>query len=311
MKIAILGAGAMGSWFGGKLALHGHDVSLLTTNRSHRDAINKNGLTLKSDRDDQVIEIAALDPDSYSGPTDVIILFTKSFQSDSALKSIASSLDDDTCILTLQNGLGNADIISRYIPLERIMIGVTMMPVDKIAAGVVESTGHGDSRFNCALDQDLPIAGELEQAFIESGLDVHLDPHIHRRIWSKVAFNAGMNAVCALAHGTPGTIGDSPGAQDLVNEVANEVVAVAAAEGIELDIETIQNTIDFACKNHRDHKPSMHQDLLGARRTEVDALNGAVVAAGKRHGVPTPLNEMLATLVRVAELSHQRYYSDR
>ncbi|MDH3388512.1 MAG: 2-dehydropantoate 2-reductase [Gammaproteobacteria bacterium] len=309
MKIAILGAGAMGSWFGGRLALAGHEVNLLTTNRAHRDAINSNGLILKSARREECVDLPALDPGEFSGPAEVIILFTKSFQSDGALRSIATALDDNTHILTLQNGLGNAEIVSRYAPLERVMIGVTMMPVDKVGPGIVESTGEGGSHFNAALDIDLPIVAQLEAAFKAAGLDVQIDPDIHRRIWSKVAFNAGMNAVCALAHGTPGTIADSPGAQALVNKIASEVAAVAGAEGITLDLNEIRDTIDYACKNHRDHKPSMHQDLLHARRTEVDALNAAIVAAGERLDVPTPLNSILATLVRVAELSHQRYYS--
>jgi len=310
MKIAILGAGAMGSWFGGRLALGGHEVSLLTTNQAHRDAINSNGLTLKSAPGDRAVTVPAMDPAEYSGPADFIILFTKSFQSDAALASIAGTLDSNTHILTLQNGLGNAEIIGRYIPSGQILVGVTMMPVDKVAPGVVESTGAGGSYFNSLVDPESSFARELETVFVDAGLDIQLDHAIHQRIWSKVAFNAGMNAVCALAHGTPGTIADSPGAQALVDEVAREVVAVAAAEGIDINLDEIENTIDFACKNHRDHKPSMHQDLIGARDTEVDALNGAIVVAGKRLAVPTPLNELLETLVRVAELSHQRYRAD-
>ena len=307
MKVAILGAGAMGSWFGGRLALGGQDVCLITTNRDHREAINRHGLILKSGGDECTVRIPALEATDFTEPADLVILFSKTFQSDAALSSIAATLGDATHVLSLQNGLGNAETISRYVPLEQVLVGVTMMPVDKVAPGVVESTGHGESWFHYALPRDSSFAHELERAFADADLDVHLDADIHRRIWSKIAFNAGMNAVCALAHGAPGTVNDSPGAQDLVNEVAREVAEVAAAEGLELDIDAIIETIDFACKNHRDHKPSMHQDLLGGRRTEVDALNGAIVAAGQRLGVPTPLNQVLATLVRVAELSHQRY----
>ena len=307
MKVAILGAGAMGSWFGGRLALGGQDVCLLTTNRAHREAINRRGLILKSGGEECTVEVPAMDASEFSDNADIVVLFTKTFQSDAALSSIAGSLGDNTHVLSLQNGLGNAETISRYVPLEHVLIGVTMMPVDKVGPGVVESTGHGESWFHYASKQDSSFAHALERVFADAGLEVHLDPDIHRRIWSKVAFNAGMNAVCALAHGTPGTVNDSPGALELVNDVAREVAEVAAIEGLELDIDAILRTIDFACKNHRDHKPSMHQDLLGGRRTEVDALNGAIVATGQRLGVPTPLNQMLATLIRAAELSHQRY----
>jgi len=277
MKIVILGAGAMGSWFGGKLALAGHDVCLLTTNQAHRDAINNTGLFLQSEQGQQQMPVPALDPEEFSGPADIIMLFTKSFQSKTALTSIAASIDQNTHILSLQNGLGNVEIISQFVALEQIMVGVTMMPVDKLAPGIFKSTGAGSSYFNGVVDRESALSRELEIAFKQAGLDVRLDHDIHNRIWSKVAFNAGMNAV-------------------------------AAADGIMLDLAAIHDTIDFACKSHRDHKPSMHQDLRGARPTEVDALTGAIVAAGKRLGIPTPLNRILDTLVRLAELSHQRYY---
>jgi 2-dehydropantoate 2-reductase len=306
MKVAILGAGAMGSWFGGKLALGGHDVSLLTTNEAHREAVDAHGLTLKSGDQSWCVRLPIMDPSDYAETPDAVLLFTKSFQSDEALSAIADSFGETTQVLSLQNGLGNAEVIARYLPLERIMVGVTMMPIDRIAPGVVESTGHGESWFHYALKRESEFVDALEKAFVDAGLEVRLDADIHRRIWSKVAFNAGMNAICALVHGTPGTIHDSPGAQALVNDVAREVATVAAAEGLDLDLDAISRTIDFACTRHRDHKPSMRQDLLEGKRTEVDAINGAVVAAGKRLGVPTPLNDILTTLVKVAEISQRR-----
>ena len=307
MRYAVLGAGAMGSWFGGKLAHQGHDVVLLTTNQAHRDAINEHGLMLRHDGARDRVLLPAMHPSDFTGPVDVIILFTKSFQSDSALAAIATSIDENTHVLTLQNGLGNHETIGQYVERKRILVGVTMLPVDKLAPGVVAVQGQGASYFNSLLEPGLPVCQLLQQEFSEAGLDLQLDPDIHQRIWSKVAFNAGMNAVTALVHGTPGTVGDSPGAQDLVNDVAREVIAVAAAQGIAVDMTEVLDTIDYACNNHRDHKPSMEQDLQAGRRTEVDALNAAVVRAGASCGVPTPLNEILETLVRAAELSHQRY----
>ena len=145
MKITILGAGAMGSWFGGKLAAQGQEVTLITTNRAHRDAVNKSGLMLKSGAVEQIVEVNVTNAAGYSGPADLVILFTKSFQSESALSSIATTFDDNTYVLSLQNGLGNIETISRFVSIEQVLIGVTMMPVDRVAPGIVESTGHGAS----------------------------------------------------------------------------------------------------------------------------------------------------------------------
>ena len=123
-------------------------------------------------------------------------------------------------------------------------------------------------------------------------------------MWEKVAFNAGMNAVCALCHATPGLIGDSKAATQLLRDAADEVARVALAENVCIDNESVYRTIRFACEHHRNHKPSMLQDLLSGKTTEVSALNGAVVARGKNAGIDTPVNSMLDAMVQLAERGH-------
>jgi len=305
MRIAILGAGAMGSWFGGRLAMQGSDVELLTTNQAHIGAVQDKGLILRSATAEQCLSIPIHRPEEVQAPVDIILLFTKTFQSDRAMASVAHAITSDTHVLTLQNGIGNADIIANYVALEQTWIGVTMMPVDLLGPGIVASTGSGVSYFGGAVGQEHAVAHHLLQAFQATDLDVRLVQDIHRRVWEKVAFNAGMNAFCALARGTPGTIGKSPGAHDLVKDVAVEVAAVALTQEVEIDLDSVVNTIDFACAEHGEHKPSMLQDLLAKRPTEVAALNGAVVALADSAGVPVPMNRLLATLVTLAEIAQR------
>jgi len=133
------------------------------------------------------------------------------------------------------------------------------------------------------------------------------DVNIHKRIWEKVAFNAGMNALCALSHGRPGCIEDSPGAKQMARDTADEVARVAQSQQIEFDISSVYDLIELACTQHGDHIPSMLQDLYAKRRTEVDALNGAIVSIAEQAGIAAPLNQTLTTLVKLAELAHQRY----
>ncbi|MBT6273808.1 MAG: 2-dehydropantoate 2-reductase [Chromatiales bacterium] len=311
MRIAILGAGAMGSWFGGRLALSGNDVQLLTTNLEHRDAINRGGLTLRTDVGETQIQVQADAPEKMRRGTELVVLQTKSFQSGAAMATVSDALDETTYVLTIQNGLGNAEAIAPYVPLDRVLIGVTIMPVDFIEPGCVAAAGHGATHFGGALQNGHaptsdPMHARVLDTFTAASLEMHLDADIERRVWSKVAFNAGMNALSALSHGTPGSIEDAPGAKQLARDVAAETGAVGAACGVSIDLAQVYKTIDFACAEHGDHKPSMLQDLLRRRRTEVDALNGALVERGRLHGVPTPLNETLATLVRLAELAHER-----
>lgn len=307
MKIAVLGAGALGSWFGGKLARCNTDVTLLTTNVAHVTAINQQGLTMRDKNREDNVTVRAMHPENFSEPVDLILLLTKSFQSHQALSTITSSLGKNTAILSLQNGLGNLEIISQFVPQAQILLGNTMMPVDKIAPGIVESHGSGVTWFSHLDSQTEKLGSQLKESMVDAGLDVRIDPEIMQRIWHKVAFNAGMNAATALSNATPGTIGDSTGAMDLVIEVAAEAVTVAVSCGIQLDLNSVKETIESACREHRDHISSMRQDITDSRQTEVDAINGEISRLGRVAGISTPLNDTMGTLIRLAELSNTRY----
>jgi len=151
------------------------------------------------------------------------------------------------------------------------------------------------------------MAKQIADVFQQSGIDLQHDGNIHKRVWEKVAFNAGMNALCALSHGRPGCIQDSPGAKQMARDIADEVAQIALSQKVEVDIATVYGLIELSCTQHGEHIPSMLQDLNAQRRTEVDALNGGVARIAEQAGLPAPLNQTLATLVRLAELAHQRY----
>ena len=308
LRIAVLGAGAMGSWFGGKLSQHGCKVQLLTTNAAHREAINHDVLIMREHNKETHVSVKALHPSNVNFPVDLFLLFTKAFQSQDAMASIAHAIDENTHVLSMQNGLGNAEAIEEQVPINNVWVGVSMMTIDKIKPGVVAGKGTGISYFGNACGRDdQPMAKKIANAFAPTGIALEHVNNVHERIWEKVAFNAGMNALSALSHGRPATIGQSPGARALAENVAKEVSQVAKSQKIDIDIKNVLSMIELSCTQHGDHIPSMLQDLLAKRKTEVDALNGAVVNAANKAGMAAPLNEMLATLVRLAELSHQTY----
>jgi len=309
MRIAVLGAGAMGSWFGGQLKLAGHEVQLLTTNESHIEAVKNNGLTMQGRNKTQHVKIDICRPDEFQGPTELVITLTKTFQLDRAMQSIADNIGADTSVLSLQNGLGNLEVIANYVNAENIWLGVTMLPVDKIAAGEVANKGQGSTWFGPATvrpEEHQKNNQTIESAFTDAGIDFKHDHLIHKRIWEKVAFNAGMNAVCALCYATPGLINKSPESLKIVQQAASEVNAVATAMHIDIELDSVYRAIDYACKNHGDHKPSMLQDLLAGKRTEVCALNAAVVARAQDAGVEVPVNEMLCNLIKLSECGHRK-----
>ena len=309
MKIAVLGAGAMGSWFGGLLADNGNPVQLLTTNVAHRNAINNKGLLLSGPFGEKRVPVEALDPTQVQAPLELILVMTKTFQTCTAIQSVAHAIDDNTQLLSLQNGLGNAENLSTVVPLERIWIGVSMMPINKTAPGVVVGKGQGASYFGSALPMDKAVANTtalaIEQTFRAANIDLSLDSQIHKRIWEKLAFNAGMNALCALSNGTPGSIDSLPEAKSLAQAVAIETSAVATTQKITIDMQSVLNMIELSCTKHSAHVPSMLQDIRSKRLTEVSALNGAIAQVGKANGVAVPLNDTLATLIRLTEQAYQ------
>lgn len=306
MRIVILGAGAMGSWFGAHLALNGRNVELLTIDCEHIDAVQRDGLLLRHAGGEAIVQVPMGKPSQISRTVDLVIVLTKTFQLDTALGSISHALKPDTTVLSLQDGLGNEEIIARHVGLENTWIGMSTVSVDHTVPGIVESKGAGTTWFGHAQKSRPAIAERIETLFTDSGLDVRHDPDIKNRVWQKVAFNAGMSAVCALTHGTPGLVQASKMAKTLVQDVAKEVIAVAEAMNIPVELEAVLSSIDYACSEHHEHVPSMLQDLLDGRRTEIDALNGAIVKYANECGVVVPLNTQLAGLIRMAEQGHSR-----
>jgi len=304
MRVAILGAGAMGSWFGGHLAFNGLEVHLLTTNEAHIDAVEKDGLELIRGDSSVTVQVPICKPEALVRPVDLVIALTKTFQLETALDSIKRCIEPDTIVLSLQNGLGNAEAIASRVGWNNTWLGTTMLPVDRLAPGVVEGTGNGITWFGQTKESLPSVAEHLQALFTDSGLDVRYDKDILVRIWQKVAFNSGMNAVCALTHATPGGIGASEDAKNWVKTVAAESVSVAHAMGVAADLKSVMDTIDYACEHHGGHQPSMLQDLLNSKQTEVLAINGAIVQFAQQCGIEAPLNAHLATLVQLAEVGH-------
>ena len=300
MNIAILGAGAMGSFFGGLLAESGQAVTLLDINDAHIQAIRAHGLRLETDSGDRrVCTLTACHPEQATAPPDLLIVFTKSLHTASALKGVSCLIGPQTHVLTLQNGLGNVETVSRFAPLERVLVGMTTWPADLVGPGHVRSHGQGIIRIMAA-DQ-LGNATIVATALSNAGLQCTADPAVWKAIWEKVAFNAALNSICAVTGCTVDQLGAAPAGMALASTVIDEVVAVAQAEGVPADADHCRESVLHAIAHHVGHKPSMLQDILAGRLTEVGAINGAVVEKGQRSGIAVPHTKTLLDLVRLME----------
>ncbi|OMG73324.1 ketopantoate reductase family protein [Burkholderia ubonensis] len=309
MRIAILGAGAMGSLFGGLLAEAGEDVTLIDVNDAHLDAIRRDGLRIENDRGERrITTLRAVRPDAAQPargePFDLLIVFTKSLHTRAALDGVRALLTAHTAVLTLQNGLGNVETLRAFVPPERILVGVTTWPADVAGPGHVRSHGAGAIRMMTADGAPQPIASAAAAALTRAGLACELDADVWAAIWEKVAFNAALNTLCAVTGCTVDQLGACDDGPRVALAIVAETAAVARAKGIAVDQERIADKVRDAIDAHRGHRPSMLQDVLAGRRTEIDAINGAVVAAAREAGVAVPHTETLLGLVRLIDARH-------
>jgi 2-dehydropantoate 2-reductase len=193
--------------------------------------------------------------------------------------------------------------------MSHVIYGTTMAPADIVAPGIVESHGSHLSQFRAAGDDAVTgdMALRLATMLSEAGIEARVNPDVDRVIWAKVSFNCAMNSLCALLGQTPGPVLDSDELRKVAVATAMESCDVAAAVGIEVDRDGLMKTLDVVQREHRHHKPSMLVDFQALRRTEIDALNGAVVALGAAHGVATPRNQTLLALVHACEAEYSRH----
>jgi 2-dehydropantoate 2-reductase len=308
MKITVLGAGAMGSLFGGLLAEAGHAVELLDINEEHISRIIAHGLCLSTGAGTRVVPMRITRPKDAHVVPDWLIVFTKTIHTADALKSVGAILGKDTRVLSLQNGLGNAEKLSEFVHLSRVAIGVTTVPADLVAPGEVHSHGQGHIRMMMADGRTDAALLTLAEAMNAVGMDCHVDPTVSQGIWEKVAFNAAINSVCAVCECTVGELGAQAAARALAHSIASEVLVVASADGLKVSPDTVHGNLDHAMDHHLDHKPSMLQDMLASRQTEIDSINGHVLRIARLHSIHIPNVQALDTLVRLKALAVRKKY---
>ena len=274
---------------------------LVDVNRAQIDAINAGGLDLETRAGRERLPIPAILPQDASGIADLVLLFTKVFHTDAALEGAQHLIGPETHVLTLQNGLGNDEHVAKHVARERVLVGIAQLPADLVAPGRVRSMGEGGSLLYPAFTQDESFAAKVADALTRGGMNAALEPKIHEAIWEKAIFNATMNPLCALTRRTPGFLGAHAEGVALIHDLVEEGVAVANASGVAISAEPIHALTLVSRIDHADHEASMLQDVKAGRRTEVDSINGAIVAAAKKAGVSAPLTETLWRLVKLEE----------
>lgn len=301
MRVLIIGAGAMGSLFAALLAPHA-GIRLLTSNPDHEHAINKHGLHFYG-LDGRLRQItvqlasgAALDQQS----ADLVLLCTKAGATAAAAQAAQRFLAPDGLVLTLQNGLGNWETIAAIIGEQRTVAGTTAQAATLLAPGQVRHAGSGMTYLGLQKPQAARIA-QIAALFNRAGIACELNEQIDRLIWSKLIVNVGINALAAILRVPNGVLAAVPECGKLMEEAVTEAVAVAKALAIDFAAsEQIQKVRQVCIETSANHA-SMLQDMLRGKTTEVDVINGAIVAKGKEFGVATPVNALLTQIIKALE----------
>jgi 2-dehydropantoate 2-reductase len=300
MRIAVIGCGAVGSLFAASLGtLEEVEVWAYDPWREHVDAINAHGLRL-SGAGEVVGRVRATSDPAELPPADLGIVATKSMHTSAALAAVAHAFAHGA-VCSVQNGAGNEELIAEHV--REVIRGTTFPAGHVIEPGHVGWDTKGDTHIGPFEPSPAPMekVEALADACTRAGMPTHALADARGAQWRKLIFNAASNAIAALTGRTHGQVAESP-TRELAWAVMAEGKAVADAQGITLDLSP-EELFDHAAR--RDiaygHKPSMLQDVEARRATEIDFLNGAIVAFGERHGVDTPLNRALTELIKGME----------
>jgi 2-dehydropantoate 2-reductase len=301
MKVAVVGAGGVGSVFGGQLAAAGHEVWLVHRRREIVEALRRDGLRLETSDREQRVSVRATSETADIGPVDLVLILTKSNDTRAAAEASRALLGPTTSALTLQNGLGNLEIIAAVLGAERTLMGMTYVGAALSGPAHVQLTAAGASFIGEPNGQRSERVERLAQAFSAAGMPTQATERLWDMVWGKLVINAALNATCALTGASGESALRSEAAYRWLGLVADETARVASALGIQLPYSDAAERVRQHCRDVGASKPSMLQDMQRGRPTEVEAINGAVVREGRRVGVPTPYNEALLHLVKARE----------
>jgi 2-dehydropantoate 2-reductase len=303
MRICIVGCGAVGSLFAANLAMLGDvEVWAFDLSQAHVDAITAAGLRLTGAGEVHARLHATTDASALP-PCELGIVATKAMHADSAIAATAHAFAGGA-VASVMNGVGNEEALARHV--RRVIRGTTFPAGRLLEPGVVQWDVKGDTTFG-PFEPQPARADEIEalaDACTRAGMPAHAVADARPAQWRKVIFNAATNPIGALTGLTHGRVCERPDLRALVSGLVSEGKAVAGAQGITLDADP-EALVDHAARPEvgYNHKASMLQDIEAGRRTEIDYLNGGIVSFGARLGVPTPLNETIAALIRGIEAS--------
>lgn len=297
VKVAVVGAGAVGGWYGGLLALRGHEVHLVS--RSDHAVLRERGLTLRGPDGATVVRPASAAPDTASiGPCDLVIVAAKSTANAVLPEMVRPLLGDRTILLTLQNGMGNVEAFASLLPAERVVAGLCFVCINRIAPGVVENTLPGHVRMAAARGPAHAAVEACVRLFADAGVDCRAEASLEAVLWKKLCWNIPFNGLAIAGGGlTTDRILADPALRARAGRLMEEVRAAAAARGCPFDERHVQSQFTVT-EGMGPYRPSSLIDYLEGRDVEVDGIWAEPLRRGREAGVAMPELALLLAEIR-------------
>ncbi len=307
MKIAVVGAGAMGSLFGGRLSQSGHQVLLYDINREHVETIQTDGLVIEDLASGTQVTcrpIATTQAEDLR-VAEILIIFVKSAATEAVARQFSEITGVGTIAVTMQNGLGNEAILKKHFGEQRTAAGVTSQGATFIGPGRIRHAGRGPTHL-CMSDRNNEKLEDFVDALNQAGLDTELEENIEDLIWSKLIINVGINAVTALTGLPNGRLLEFPDCKALMADLVAEAVAVAEKRGVHLTYPDPLEMVYTVAEKTGGNRSSMLQDFDRKRQSEINFINGAILREAEALGLEVPANRAVTRLVRIQDALHRQ-----
>lgn len=305
-RTAVVGAGAVGCYFGGMLARAGAPVTLIGR-PAHVEAVRRDGLLLDTLQFREHVKADASTEAAAVAGAELVLVCVKSGDTEAAARSIAPHLALDATVVSLQNGVDNAARMRPLVPVE-VLAAVVYVGTQMAGPGHVRHTGRGDLVIGgqAGSAEGARRAADVAAVFERAGVPCKVSPNVDGELWTKLIINSAYNAACALSRLQYGPMIASPHARELMARVVDEAVAVARADGVPLDTAGLLDRVMKVGEAMPTQISSTAQDIGLGKATEIDALNGHVARRGAELGVPTPVNRTLHQLVKLLEIASRK-----
>ena len=298
MKIAIIGAGAMGCLIASYLCTH-HEIWLVDPWQTQVDTINSLGLTRERESHVSVCyPHATMNPHDVAD-ADVAIVLVKYHQTPWAAEQVAAALRADGLCVTLQNGIGGADVLAHHLGTTPVTRGVTSLGATLVKPGHVRHAGMGDTVFSHVTAPD--VIDTLIQAFNDAGLPAHASSNLDEIVWGKLIVNVAINALTGILRVPNGIIAEHTGAMAIAHAAVQEAIHVAQAHGISLPYDDAFSHAMSVARATAGNRSSTLQDVMRGSPSEIMTINGAVVAYAEQKGIPVPVNRLLVEFMNIID----------